>query len=598
MQKIKLTLLASIVLTISFSITYAQNTSWQKKVSPELLGTLQAGKTADFVVVMAENARLDGAAALPTKIEKARFVYQQLEAIASKTQSNALKILRNNSAASNSLRLVNAIAVTGGNEDLAQQLAQLPEVAWLGVDPWIQMQSPVEMIPESVTERAQVEWGLVKINAVDVWGLGYTGQGVTVGGADTGYDWGHPAIQKKYRGWNDGTAAEHNYNWHDAIHEFSPLNYDTAGNPGVNPCGLNSSVPCDDNNHGTHTMGTITGNDEMGNTIGVAPGARWVGCRNMERGWGKPSSYIECFEWFLAPTDQDGLNPDPARAPHVINNSWYCGYEEGCTDSVINDLLRIAVANLKASGVVVVISNGNSGPNCGSTGNPPAYFEESFSVGATKEDNFIAQFSSRGPVLVDGSFRMKPNVSAPGQGVRSCVRGGNYAYFSGTSMAGPHVVGLVALILSARPELAGHVADIETIVEQTAVYYGDTTDCIGSMGSARPNHAYGWGRVDALQAVLTAKTWPIVLSTGNPSQPEVLVSPNPASNRVVFGLSAFEGNVDVWVHNAQGQAMAHQRIRANKTDFIQLDLQLWPAGIYWYNCQGENGTVSGKFIKN
>jgi serine protease AprX len=102
---------------------------------------------------------------------------------------------------------------------------------------------------------------------------------------------------------------------------------------------------------------------------------------------------------------------------------------------------------------------------------------------------------------------MKPNVSAPGQNIRSCIRGGNYANFSGTSMAGPHVAGLVALVLSANPALAGNVDEIENIVEQTSIYFADTLDCGASAGVARPNHAYGWGRVDALGAVQAALQW-------------------------------------------------------------------------------------------
>lgn len=136
--------------------------------------------------------------------------------------------------------------------------------------------------------EAALNGASLKFRRPDVWNMGYTGQGITVGGADTGYDWGHPAIQPKYRGWNgDASTSQHNYNWHDAIHELNPLNNDTLGNPGTNPCGLDVTHPCDDGSHGTHTMGTMTGSD-ADNQIGVAPDAKWVGCRNMERGLGKP----------------------------------------------------------------------------------------------------------------------------------------------------------------------------------------------------------------------------------------------------------------------------------------------------------------------
>ena len=147
---------------------------------------------------------------------------------------------------------------------------------------------------------------------------GYTGQGAVIAGQDTGYQWDHPALKDQYRGWN-GSAADHNYNWHDAIHATG------------SSCGADSPCPCDDNDHGTHTMGTMVGDDGGANQIGMAPGARWIGCRNMNAGVGTPTTYIECFEWFIAPTDLAGQNPNPAMAPDVINNSWGCPESEGCS---------------------------------------------------------------------------------------------------------------------------------------------------------------------------------------------------------------------------------------------------------------------------
>ena len=119
--------------------------------------------------------------------------------------------------------------------------------------------------------------------------MGIEGEGVTVAGEDTGYRWDLEGIKERYRGWKD-SIVDHNYNWHDAIHTISPLASDS-----INPCGLNSKVPCDDNGHGTHTMGTMVGktNEYL---YGVAPKAKWIGCRNMERGNGALSTYIECFE--------------------------------------------------------------------------------------------------------------------------------------------------------------------------------------------------------------------------------------------------------------------------------------------------------------
>jgi len=320
-----------------------------------------------------------------------------------------------------------------------------------------------------------------------------------VGGQDTGYDWDHAALQGKYRGWN-GSSADHDYSWHDAIHtDILPT--------GGNSCGYDVPAPCDDNSHGTHTMGTMVGDDGGSNQIGMAPGAEWIGCRNMDDGYGNPTTYSECFEWFIAPTTVAGGAPDPAMAPHVINNSWNCplsGYPAGweCIGQAANVMQQV-VENVRAAGIVVVVSAGNEGSSCGTVAAPAAIYDASFSVGSTTSTDAMSGFSSRGPVTVDGSNRMKPDISAPGSNVRSCIPGSGYSSFSGTSMAGPHVAGLVALLISAKPELAGEVDTIEQIIRDSAFQPANPAaqTCGGTPSNVFPNNIFGAGRIDALAAV-------------------------------------------------------------------------------------------------
>ena len=195
-------------------------------------------------------------------------------------------------------------------------------------------------------------------------------------------------MKPHYRGWN-GTTANHDFNWHDSIH---------SGSGGV--CGLNSPVPCDDTFHGTHTMGTAVGLDSDNggvNQIGMAPGAKWIGCRNMDQGAGTPATYIECFEFLLAPYPVGG-NPgqgNPALAPDVTVNSWGCPPSEGCSP---NSLLA-AVQAQRAAGIVTEMSAGNSGSGCSTVTDPAAIYDESFTTGAlTTGTDTLAGFSSRGPV--------------------------------------------------------------------------------------------------------------------------------------------------------------------------------------------------------
>ena len=323
-----------------FSFANGQTSQdWQQKMDASLLEKTANGQTVPFLILLAQQADVSAARQLKTKDEKAAYVFNILRQAASATQMGLTAFLSQKNAPHESLFIVNAIK-TEGNFDLINSLAQRPDVAQIMDNPTLRFAEPVERLEEgAVQDRALIEWGIDIINANDVWAMGYHGQGVTVGGEDTGYDWTHPALQSKYRGYYAPTdTADHNYNWHDAIHSISPLASDS-----INPCGLDSPFPCDDYGHGTHTMGKMVGSDGD-NEIGVAPEAKWCACRNMERGNGSPFTYLECFQWFVAPTDLNDENPDPSKSPHVINNSWYCSAEEGCNPSnfqVMNPLAQV-----------------------------------------------------------------------------------------------------------------------------------------------------------------------------------------------------------------------------------------------------------------
>jgi uncharacterized repeat protein (TIGR01451 family) len=453
------------------------------------------GDETEFLVVMAEQADLSAAATRSTREERLHYVHDTLREVALRSQAPLRAELDVAGVDYRSFYVVNVLVVKG-DRALVTRLATRPDVARIAANPRVRQTLP-EPRPAGVRPLVPqaVEWGVRNVNADDVWALGYTGQGVVVAGQDTGYDWDHPALVNQYRGYN-GVTATHDYNWHDAIHTNDPHT------PAGNPCGFDSPEPCDDHDHGTHTMGTIVGDDGGSNQIGVAPGARWIGCRNMEEGWGTPATYIECFEFFIAPYPVGG-NPVsdsvPSLAPHVINNSWTCPSSEGCAW----DTLQEVVENVRAAGIVVVASAGNSGSACSTVSNPPAIYDAAFSVGATDSSDNIAGFSSRGPVTRDGSGRLKPDVSAPGVSVRSSRRGSGYVSMSGTSMAGPHVAGVMALLWSAAPVLIGDVDGTEQIIAQTARPRTTTQGCGGDGPDDVPNNVYGWGIVDALAAVQT-----------------------------------------------------------------------------------------------
>jgi subtilisin family serine protease len=465
------------------ALAQPSDAGWQAKVDPWVLARASEGR-ADFLVFLSDQADLAGAEKLATKAEKGAWVFRRLSDAARSSQPPVLAALDALGAKHRSFWVANMIQVEGGLATVAA-MANRSDVARVSANPRVAFSEPLPADAARVASLTTIEWNVQQIRAPQVWAAGFTGQGIVVGGADTGYQWNHPALINKYRGWN-GVSADHNYNWHDAIHSDGGF------------CGPDSPAPCDDNVHGSHTMGTMVGDDGAGNQIGVAPGAKWIGCRNMDQGNGTPATYSECFQWFIAPTNSSGLNPDPSKSPHVINNSWACPPSEGCTDP---NVLETVVENTRAAGIVVVVSAGNGGPGCSSVSDPPAIYAASFSVGATDMTDTIASFSSRGPVTVDGSGRPKPDLSGPGVLVRSCNRNSGYSVFSGTSMAGPHVAGTVGLVLSAAPNLIGQVSAIENLLKTTSVPRTTSQSCGGVAGSQIPNNTYGWGRVDALSAV-------------------------------------------------------------------------------------------------
>ena len=539
------------------------------KIAPWVLDRTVNGGNSTFIVVLAKQADTSGAAWLDTKEEKGKYVFDLLTRTAEATQGPIRELLDKQGVSYRAYWIVNMITVEQGDGSLALELASRDDVRYIESNPTVQNPLPTEeqreeedrRLAETVRQLSAppapdaIAWGISNTNAPAVWTAGFSGAGIVIGGEDTGVYWQHGQLQSKYRGWN-GATADHNYNWHDAVH--------TGGNSG-NCTGPNMAAPCDDGGggttyHGTHTMGTMVGGDGPGvgtSDYGMAYGAKWIACRNMDRGAGTPTLYIECHQWMLAPTNLAGANPDPAKAPHVVNNSWGCPTSEGCPQG--SSILLASIQALVNAGIVYEASNGNDGPGCGSveTGvnaGPPAIYAKPwvFSTGALGNPSTLANFSSLGPVTINGS-RIKPDITAPGVSVLSagCCTTTATATMSGTSMAGPHVCGAMALLLNARPALSGQVERILYALEQTTVHDvvngGQPATCGTTGWTAYPSNFYGWGRLN-IQAAVNSVCTAVQMAT--PAAPVL----TPACTSVGLTWTAVSGATDYEVWRADASA--------------------------------------------
>ena len=320
--------------------------------------------------------------------------------------------------------------------------------------------------------------GITAIGAYQVnTQLGITGQGVLVGNCDTGVDGNHPALSARWR----GNFAPWYHCWRDAL-------------------GTNTQFPNDGNSHGTHVMGTITGRAIVGadtQWIGCAPNARWMATNSINQGVSQnfDNDIIADYQWFAEPDSNQNTTED---VPDVVQNSW--GVFTGLGYAQCFDYWNTVVQNCEAGGTVITWSAGNEST---SGLRSPAIYElnstQIFSVGAVDATNFgapypLAGFSSQGPTPCQPNpGAIKPEISAPGVNVYSSVPGGGYSSgFSGTSMAGPHVAGCVALMREACPNC--DPTTIKNAIMNAAIDVG--------YGPAGPDNQFGAGFIDCYQAVL------------------------------------------------------------------------------------------------
>ncbi|WP_274517072.1 S8 family serine peptidase [Fictibacillus macauensis] len=457
-----------------------------EKVSNKLLKEFKDKKIATFLVKFKEqvDAEKEAKKAMMSAQKKKMSSYQtelmKRSAVVSTLQAKALESQKEVSSYLEEQKkkgevkkihaffIVNAMAVTA-TKAVMDKLATMPEVEKITANEVRKLQ-PVQSPKKKATSKESntIEWNVQKVDAPKAWAKGIDGTGTVIASIDTGVEATHPAIASKYRGYDAGGKLHNEYNWFDA----------TEG----------EDQPYDDIGHGTHTVGTMVGSEKNGkNKIGVAPGAKWIAVKAFTEEGGTDEALLAAGQWVIAPTDAAG-KPHPEKAPDVVNNSWGGG-------PGMDDWYRPMVKAWRAAEIFPEFSAGNTDANNeggrGSVANP-ANYPESFATGAVNDKNQVADFSLRGPSPYEGL--LKPEVSAPGVNIRSSVPGGKYEDgWDGTSMAGPHVSAIAAMLRQVNHSLT--VKEMEEIIKNTA------TPLTDKEYPKSPNNGYGAGLVNAYEAV-------------------------------------------------------------------------------------------------
>ncbi|MEV5602514.1 S8 family serine peptidase [Streptomyces sp. NPDC052299] len=451
---------------------------YAQKTAGPVREQLDAKDRVTFWVQLGEQADTSAARRKTKKADRGRAVIAAKKAAAGRSQADVVSLLKKAGAPYTSYWIANTLKVTG-DRDLARKIAARPEVASIEEDKELVL--PHATTGGRVNTVDGVEWNVDRINAPKVWNsLGKHGEGVVVANIDSGVDYRHPALAASYRGHRSDGTTDHNYNWFDPADECT------------------GDSPCDNDGHGTHTMGTMVGDDGTGNAVGVAPGATWIAAKACENNGCPRDDLLAAGQWIMAPTDLTGADPRPDLAPDVVNNSW------GTT--TLDLWYKSMVQAWRDAGIFASFSNGNTGPDCVTTGSPGGY-DNAYSSGAFDSNGDIADFSSRGAGEGSG---IKPDIAAPGVDIRSAWPGGGYQSLNGTSMAAPHTAATVALMWSASPEVRGDIAETERLLDSTAVDTFDPT----CGGTAANNNVWGEGKLDAYAAVMATPRGPLGALSG------------------------------------------------------------------------------------
>ena len=502
------------------------------------------------------------AEAFPTKAERREFVINTLKRQAADAQAGLieeLNILETNGLVEEirPLWLVNSVSCYA-NEEAVSAISQRKDILAVYQCEEFQCIEDVSVMSSERGDGREIAENIVKVNADQVWALGYTGENVLVALIDTGARLDHADLQGRL--W-DGGAEYPNHGYDFYQHDNDPS--DTHG-------------------HGTHVAGTIVGTGVSGTQTGVAPGAQIMVLKvfHGEDNLTEVTMWVEAMQFAVE------------HGADVMNMSL----GQPLPDSSVKQMLRQACDNTLAAGVVAAVCAGNSRQiqmlapvpyNIWSPGDcPPPHLHEDqmvnaggtscvICVGAVNNNDVLGDFSSEGPATWSGVAPyndypyssgsstniglIRPDVCAPGVNVKSLDFNttNGYCLKSGTSMATPCVAGTIALMLSKDHELTPE--QIDEILERTAVPL-----------SAHKSNDFGSGRIDALAAV-NAVGDDGVEEIDNE---EVVIYPNPVDDIVMIETHGRASLQNVIIYDVNGRKVL-------STSESQIDISNLPNGIYF-----------------
>ena len=541
-----------LAILLSLSSAYANQI-----VSPELSERIATAEGDQFLRIkinidpQPDLAYLLDRVAGMNREERREFVVAQLRAAAASNHAPVISLLEKEKTRGNvrrirSLWLANVVAAEV-TRSVIDELAHCPSVVRIDSDPYenalIEFPGNPNQTPDNLSPAMpDIVWNIDLVDAPCAWQQGYTGQSIVVGHFDTGVNYTHVDLADHI--WTNAGETPSNGIDDDGngyIDDY--YGYDFANT---------DSDPRDDNGHGTHTAGTVAGDGTAGRNTGVAPDARIMSLKVLDAG----GSGYETDVWEAI---QYALNNGADVLTFSIGWLHYYNPDRPTWRNLFNGVML--------AGVSAAVAAGNERQywmfpwweeppdNVRTPGDiPPPWLHPHqtltgglsgvVTVGATNSSDDITSFSSYGPVSWDTISPwfdypynpemglIDPDVCAPGSNITSLSRTDNNGYvggpmWSGTSMACPHVAGLMALMLSKNPNVSP--AEVDSVIETTAL----------ELGSPGKDNDYGSGRIRVCDAINATPT-------GIEEQPStrgvvsrffLTVAPNPFSSRVEITIS-------------------------------------------------------------